>query len=227
MARQGTPIRRSSSISGRAWSIARWRGTICTTPAMVAAKAAILSSSVISSIQAAPTLQAFTGKCRASFTGKRATTGECWSFTGNKAAHHCIFDARKNRKPQTNPLKSPDDFASHNTLFAQYWYAISSHEHGLAQMSRSTCTNSMSRQTKCRLQATISADDMAIIDSAKPANGSIGDGVHALVRIALRADTIERQNRELSEALASAMNEMALALREIRAQVTRLEAARG
>ena len=94
-------------------------------------------------------------------------------------------------------------------------------------MSRSTCTNSMSRQTKCRLQATISADDMAIIDSAKPANGSIGDGVHALVRIALRADTIERQNRELSEALASAMNEMALALREIRAQVTRLEAARG
>ena len=47
-----------------------------------------------------------------------------------------------------------------------------------------------------------------------------------LVLLAGRADAIDRQNRELAEAMVAAMKEMAATLAEIRVAVARLEKGR-
>jgi hypothetical protein len=60
--------------------------------------------------------------------------------------------------------------------------------------------------------------DDALCDASGPS-----DAMSRLVLLAGRADVIDRQNRELAEAMVEAMKEMAATLAEIRLAVTRLE----
>jgi len=77
-----------------------------------------------------------------------------------------------------------------------------------------------------RLTVALAPPYMAMIEAARPLDGSLADGVRALIDIAVKADEVERQNRDLVAALTSAMTEMAASLTEIRDQVARLDAER-
>ena len=74
-----------------------------------------------------------------------------------------------------------------------------------------------------RITVALDPDRYAILEGAKPIDGSMSDALRAVIDIACRADEIERQNRDLTAALTVAMQEMGLTLTEIRAQVVRLE----
>ena len=63
---------------------------------------------------------------------------------------------------------------------------------------------------------------LVILQNARPIDGSIADGLRALIDIAIRADAIERQNADLSAALVRAMEEIAAGISEIRALTARL-----
>lgn len=76
-----------------------------------------------------------------------------------------------------------------------------------------------------RKRYTISLDESraVILEAAKLDGGSTSDAACRLIDLAARADLIDRQNRELAEAMVVAMKEMAATLAEIRSAVTRLE----
>jgi hypothetical protein len=78
-----------------------------------------------------------------------------------------------------------------------------------------------------RITVALDGPRLAILEEAKPEDGSLSDAMRALIDLACKADQVERQNRELSAALVTAMGEMAATLVEIRRQVARLEQARG
>lgn len=63
--------------------------------------------------------------------------------------------------------------------------------------------------------------DAALCDAAGPS-----EAMSRLILLAGRSDSIDRQNRELAEAMVVAMKEMAATLIEIRAAVARLEKGR-
>ena len=76
---------------------------------------------------------------------------------------------------------------------------------------------------KQRIWMTLSGDRLALAMAATPEDGSLADGVRALIDIAARADSIEHQNRELSRSMAGAIDNMAGALREIKSHLARIE----
>lgn len=74
--------------------------------------------------------------------------------------------------------------------------------------------------SKRRFTISLDAARYAILEAARPQDGSMADAVRSVIDTACRADQIDHQNRQLTTALVKALNEMSGALQNIQIKLS-------